>query len=82
MTKQIVQALEAALGTDDFAAVVDQIKRLDPRLKLDVIAVAKEFVGGRRATSRQKALKQIWSRHQQILIFKAKVRAIGGRVAA
>jgi len=79
MTKQIIQALEAALGTDDFAAVLEEVKKVRG---LDIVDVAKEFTRGRRQPTKNKALKQIWSRHQSIVLFKARLRAIGNRSAA
>lgn len=79
MTKHIVQALEAALGTDDFAAVLEEVKKVRG---IDLKDVAKEFTRGRRQPTDRKALKQIWSRHQSIVQFKAKLLAIGERSAA
>jgi hypothetical protein len=74
--------LDANLGNEGaFPTVYDDLRANGAMGKSELAALAKRFAG---ATVRSKAdaLKKIWNRHQQLLVFQAKARATGGRSAA
>lgn len=77
-TKQIAESLEATIGQDGFAGAFRQAEQLS---RADVIALAMEFASVT-VRSRKAALRKIWSRHQEVVVFQAKRRATAGRVAA
>lgn len=79
---QYKERLEATLGDEDkFSAVMSELRANQDMGKSEIIALAKEMTGsGARAIDA--ALKKIWSRHQALMVFKAKSRATRGRSAA
>lgn len=88
MDTSIVEAylaqLEAALGkADPFASVVSRIKA-DPAMgQAEVVALASRFVAPMApSTSKKRALERIVGRHESLITFQLKRRAVGGRSAA
>jgi hypothetical protein len=81
IVSQLSRQLEDALGDEiGFPSLFSELEsRKDIRPK-EMIAIAKQFVGAA-TSSRATALKKIYSRHQALIISRAKSAATGGRVA-
>jgi hypothetical protein len=76
------EKLEAALGDEEkFTAIYNDLCANPAIGKPEIIALAKQMMGGA-ARTQEAALKKIRSRHQSLMVFKAKSRATGGRSAA
>jgi hypothetical protein len=74
--------LDAHLGDEGaFPTVYDDLRANSAMGKSELAALAKRFAGTT-VRSKAEALKKIWNRHQQLLVFQAKARATGGRSAA
>ena len=76
--------LEAALGDDElFLPVFEDLKRDRAVQQPEAVAIASRFVAPTSAsTSRGRALERVLRRHQSLVSFKLKQRAMGGRSAA
>jgi hypothetical protein len=88
MNEKVVTAylakLEASLGDDDaFMRVFDTL-RADPEVRqVEAVGLAGRFVSPMAAsTSKAKAFERILRRHQNIISFDRKQRAVRGRSAA
>jgi hypothetical protein len=76
------EKLEAALGDEEkFSTVYNDLRANTAVGKPEIIALAKQMTGSG-VRGEDAALKKIWSRHQSLVVFKAKARATGGRSAA
>jgi len=76
------EKLEAALGDEEKFAAVCHDLRADPGIGTpEIVVLAKQMTGSSPRTQ-DAALKKICSRHQSLMVFKAKSRATGGRSAA
>jgi hypothetical protein len=83
LVNQYREKLEAALGDEEkFTAVYNDLCANPAIRKPEIIALAKQMMGGGGARTHDAALKKIWNRHQSLVVFKAKSRATGGRSAA
>lgn len=78
-----VERLEQALGNDaKFLPIVDELVG-EGLTAGDLVAIASRFVSPMPAsTTRQRALERILKRHQNLMSFKRKQKAVGGRSAA
>lgn len=76
--------LELSLGDeDDFMTVFGEMQRDQCVSQLEAVAIGSKFVAPMPAsTSRAKALERILKRHKNLMSFKMKKRAVGGRSAA
>lgn len=76
--------LEANLGDDDAFMTTYERLQTDPELSVAAaVRIASKFVAPMAAsTSKQKALERILKRHQNLMSFKRKQKAVGGRSAA
>jgi hypothetical protein len=76
--------LERALGNDEaFMVVFEELRNGSDLNTADLIAIASKFVAPMAASStKQKALDRILKRHQNLMSFKRKQKAVGGRSAA
>lgn len=76
--------LEAALGNDDeFMAVFSTLQNDSDFTQVEAVAVGSKFVAPMAAsTPKAKAFERILKRHKNLLTFKLKQRAVGGRSAA
>ena len=82
MVIQYKEKLEAALDDEEkFSTVYDDLRANAAMGKPEIVALAKQMTGSG-ARTEDAALKKIWSRHQSLMVFKAKSRATGGRSAA
>jgi hypothetical protein len=76
--------LEATLGNDEeFSRIFSKLQN-DPAItQLEAVAIGSNFVAPMAAsTSNARAFERICKRHKNLLTFKLKQRAIGGRSAA
>lgn len=73
--------LEQALGDDEkFLPIVDE---LSSAAVAELVAIASKFVSPMAASSSKKsAIERILKRHQNLMSFKRKQKAVGGRSAA
>jgi hypothetical protein len=79
---QYKEKLEAALGDEEkFGAVYGDLRANAAIGKSEIMALAKQMTGSSVRT-RDAALKKIWNRHQSLVVFDAKSRAMDGRSAA
>lgn len=78
---EYVSRLEKALGDDDkFLPIIDELSNV---AVAELVAIASRFVAPMPASStRQKAVDRILKRHQNLMSFKRKQKAVGGRSAA
>jgi hypothetical protein len=76
-----VARLEKALGDDEkFLPIMDE---LNSAAVAELVAIASKFVSPMAASSSKKsAVERIMKRHQNLLSFKRKQKAVGGRSAA
>jgi hypothetical protein len=82
LVAQYKQKLEAALGDEEaFTAVYNDLRANTAMGKAEITALAKQMTGSG-ARTQDAALKKIWTRHQSLVVFKAKSRATAGRSAA
>jgi hypothetical protein len=76
------EKLEAALGDEEkFSTVYNDLRANAAVGKPEIMALAEQMTGSG-GRGKDAALKKIWSRHQSLVVFKAKARATGGRSAA
>jgi hypothetical protein len=74
--------LEAHLGDQEaFASIYNELRSNNEIGKGELAVLAKQFAGAS-VRSKAEALKKIWNRYQQLLVFKAKAAATDGRSAA
>lgn len=76
-----VSRLEQALGDDErFLPILDE---LNTAAVAELVAIASKFVSPMAASSSKKsAIERILKRHQNLMSFKRKQKAVGGRSAA
>ncbi|WP_072392186.1 hypothetical protein [Hyphomicrobium sp. CS1GBMeth3] len=76
-----VARLEQAVGDNDkFLPIIDE---LNSAAVAELVAIASKFVSPMAASSTKKsAVERIMKRHQNLLSFKRKQKAVGGRSAA
>lgn len=76
-----VSRLEQALGDDEkFLPIMDE---LNTAAVAELVAIASKFVSPMAASSSKKsAVERILKRHQNLMSFKRKQKAVGGRSAA
>jgi hypothetical protein len=84
LVAEYLARLEAALGRDDeFAVVFSELQKNPSVMQAEAIAIGSKFVAPMAAsTSKAKAFERILKRHRNLVTFKLKQRAIGGRSAA
>jgi hypothetical protein len=79
---QYKEKLEASLGdAEKFTATYNDLRSNAAIGKSEIVALAKQMTGSG-ARTEEAALKKIWSRHQSLMVVKAKSRSTGGRSAA
>lgn len=75
--------LEAALGTADFLRVYETMEADKAVRQPEAVAIGSRFVASMAAsTTRSRAFERILNRHKNMVSFKLKQRAVGGRSAA
>jgi hypothetical protein len=76
-----VSRLEQALGEDEkFLPILDELSTV---AAAELVAIASKFVSPMAASSSKKsAMERILKRHQNLMSFKRKQKAVGGRSAA
>jgi hypothetical protein len=76
--------LQAALGKEDvFPSVIKQMVEDVAVKQPEAVEIASRFVARMSAsTAKKKAIERIADRHQSLVTFKLKQRAVGGRSAA
>lgn len=76
-----VSRLEQALGDDErFLPIVDELSNVAVS---ELVAIASKFVSPMAASSSKKsAIDRIKKRHENLMSFKRKQKAVGGRSAA
>ena len=79
--RQYVERLESALGEDTFDVILDEIKR-DKTVKMAEAKALARAMTGVRARSKHDAFTLLRMRHANIVGTRARMLAIGGRIAA
>jgi hypothetical protein len=84
LVSEYLKRLEAALGQDEpFSAVFSELQKDVSVTQVEAVAIGSKFVSPMAAsTSKAKAFERILKRHKNLMTFKLKQRAIGGRSAA
>jgi hypothetical protein len=81
---EYVSRLEAALGDEgSFVPIIEELRKSREVTTPDLVEIASKFVAPMAASStKQSALERILKRHQNLMSFKRKQKAVGGRSAA
>lgn len=84
LVSDYLSKLETALGDDErFSAIFGELQSDSSVTQADAVAIGSKFVAPMAAsTSKTKAFERILKRHKNLMAFKLKQRAIGGRSAA
>lgn len=75
-----VERLDAAIGDERTWAIVEEIKRDKTIKRAEAIAIARALTG-LRARSKREAIELLSWRHRTVEGARARMRAIGGRIA-
>ena len=78
-----VRRLETALGDNLFEAILDEMRSDSAVRQVEAVAIGSRIVAPMApSTTRAKAIERILARHSNMVTFKMKQRAVGGRSAA